>query len=157
MEQENSNREYYGIEYYADYTTPFTYAPNTDTLISKSQFTVHKLFTWFKNSNTKVNTEKYHLLLSSKIRAESLLGGYSFKLSTKETLLGASFDSELRFDEHISFTCTKTSRKINALGRIANFMSHVKRRLIMKDFIELIVTVQLLPFDIDAPFPNLIQ
>ena len=85
------------------------------------------------------------------------MGGYSFKLSTKETLLGASFDSELRFDEHISSTCTMTSRKINALGLIANFMSHVKRRLIMKDFIELIVTVQLLPFDIDAPSPNLIQ
>ena len=45
-------------------------------------------------------------------------------------------DSELGFDEHISLIFTNVSRKINALGRIANFMSYGKRHLIMKAFIE---------------------
>ena len=84
----------------------------------------------------KANPEKCHLLLSSKTPTESLFGGSSVKSSTKETQLGVLIGPELRFDEHLSLICTNVSRKINALGRIANFMSYEKRRLIINAFIE---------------------
>ena len=84
----------------------------------------------------KVNPEKCHLLLSSKTPTESHFGGYFIQSSTKETLLGVLIDSELRFDEDTSLKCTKVTRKINALGCIANFMPYGNLRLIMKAFIE---------------------
>lgn len=84
----------------------------------------------------KANSKKYHLLLSSKAPTESLFGGLFIKFRTKETFYGALIDSKFGFDEHISFICTKISRKINKLGRIANFMSYWKRRLIMRAFIK---------------------
>ena len=84
----------------------------------------------------KANPKKYHLLLSTKTPTESLFGGLFIKFRTKETLYGALIDSKFGFDEHISFICTKISRKINKLGRIANFISYWKRRLIMKALIK---------------------
>ena len=58
------------------------------------------------------------------------------KTNTKETLLGILIDSELSFDQHISSICSKASKKLHALGRIASFMSFNKRRTLMKAFIE---------------------
>ena len=45
-------------------------------------------------------------------------------------------DSELNFDQHISSICSKASKKLHALGRIASFMSFNKHRTLMKAFIE---------------------
>ena len=56
--------------------------------------------------------------------------------ATKETLLGTFIDSELSFEQHVSFICSKASKKLYALGSIASFMSFEKRKTLMKIFIE---------------------
>ena len=53
-----------------------------------------------------------------------------------ETLLGASIDSELNFENHISNICNKVSKKLNALGRMAGYITFEKRRMLFKAFIE---------------------
>ena len=53
-----------------------------------------------------------------------------------ETLLGVSIDSELNFENHISNICNKVSKKLNALGRIAGYITFEKRRMLFKAFIE---------------------
>ena len=63
------------------------------------------------------------------------VGGSNYA-STKETLLGNLIDLELSFDQHISSICSKASKKLHALGRIATFMSFNKHRTLMKAFIE---------------------
>ena len=63
-------------------------------------------------------------------------GDASIKTTTKETLLGILIDSELSFDQHISSICSKASKKLHVLGRIATFMTFNKRRALMKAFIE---------------------
>ena len=90
-------------------TKSYTGAPDTDTAVSKLQST-----------------------------SDKLLLNYFFEapLRKKKTLLGVLIGSELRFYEYISVTCTKVSRKLNALSRITNLMSYEKRRLIMKAFIK---------------------
>ena len=60
----------------------------------------------------------------------------SFTTSARETLRGILIDSELSFDQHVSSICSKASKKLHALGRIASFMSFEKRRTLMKAFIE---------------------
>ena len=84
---------------------------------------------------------------------ESHLGGSSIKSSTKETLLGVLTSSELHFHEHISLICSKARRRLNTLDRIANFVSYLKRHLVM----EASFPVQLLSFDMEVPFPSIEQ
>ena len=83
----------------------------------------------------KVNPGKCHLLLSTKSPEVVLSMEYKYNLALQK-LLGITTDSELNFDNHLSAICNKGSRKINALGRIANYMSLEKRRIVMKTFIE---------------------
>ena len=64
------------------------------------------------------------------------IDGIQINSRTAETLLSITIDSELNFDNHLSAICNKVSRKINALGRIANYMSLEKRRIVVKTFIE---------------------
>ena len=53
-----------------------------------------------------------------------------------ETLLGVSINSELNFENHISNICNKVSKKLNALGPIAGYITFEKRRMLFKAFIE---------------------
>ena len=64
------------------------------------------------------------------------VGYVSLTTSTTETLLEIIIDSEISFDQHLSFICSKASKKLNALGRISGYMSFEKRRILMKAFIE---------------------
>ena len=75
----------------------------------------------------------YYLVLSPEVAS---IDRIQIKSSTAETLLGIIIDSELNLDNHLSAICNKVSRKINALGRIANYMSPEKRSIVMKTFIE---------------------
>ena len=84
----------------------------------------------------KANQGKCHLLLSTKSPEVVFIDGIQITFSTAETLLGITIDSELNFENHLSAICNKVSRKINALGRIVNYMSLEKRRIVMKTFIE---------------------
>ena len=54
--------------------------------------------------------------------------------SLSEKLLGITFDSELKFEDHISEICNRATKKVNALHRIANHMSLDKRKMLLKAF-----------------------
>ena len=98
---------------------------DTPTLISELQSTSEKLFKWFEKNYLKANPEKCHLLLSSKSSIETKIASVSIKSSQMETLLGVSIDSELNFENHISNICSKVSKNLNALGRIAGYITFV--------------------------------
>ena len=51
-------------------------------------------------------------------------------------MLGITFDSKLKFEEHISKICNIVNKRLNALQRIANRMSLDKRKKILKVFME---------------------
>ena len=119
---------------YADDTTPYSCARVTQTVISELKSISNNFFHWFQYIHLKANLGKCHLLLSFRTPTDVSIGDAS--LSTKETLLGILTDSELSFDQHVSFVCSKASKKLHALGRIATFMSFEKCRTLMKAFIE---------------------
>ena len=84
----------------------------------------------------KANPGKCHFLLSAKSPKVVSINGIQTTSSTAEALLVINIDSELNFENHLSAICNKVSRKINVIGRIANYMSLEKRRIVMKTFIE---------------------
>ena len=124
------------IASYADGTTPYSCARNTQIVISELKSISSKLFHWFQYNHLKANPGNYRLLLSSKTPTDVSIGDVSIKTSTKETLLGILIDSELSFDHHISSICTKANKKIHTPGHIATFMPFNKLRALMKAFIE---------------------
>ena len=125
------------IANYADDTTPYSCGTNIPTIvISELKAISTKVFHWFGSNHMKANPGKCHLLLSTKSPEVVSIDGILTKSSTAETLLGITIDSELNFDNHLSAICSKVSRKINPLGRIANYMSLEKRRTVMKTFTE---------------------
>ena len=124
------------IANYADNTTSYSCGTDIPTVISELQAISTKVFNWFGNNHMKANPGKCHLLLSTKSPEVVSIDGIQITSSTAEILLGNTIDSELNFDNHISAICNKVDRKINALGRIANYMSLEKRRIAVKIFIE---------------------
>ena len=51
-------------------------------------------------------------------------------------MFGITFDSELKFEEHISKICNIVNKRFNALQRIPNRMSLDKRKKFLKVFME---------------------
>ena len=84
----------------------------------------------------KANLGKNHVLLSSNILREVPFDNVQITSSLSEKLLGITFDSELKFEGHISKICNIVNKKFNALHRIANHMSLDKPKMLLKVFVE---------------------
>ena len=76
------------IASYADDTTPYSCARDTQTVISELKSISSKLFHWFQYNHLKANPGKCHSLLSSKTPTDVSIDDALIKTSTKETLLG---------------------------------------------------------------------
>ena len=90
------------------------------------------VFVLFGNNHMKANPRKCHLLLSFKCPEVASINGIQITSSTAETPLCIAID----FENHLPVVCNKVSRKHNALGRIANYMSLEKHWIVMKTLIE---------------------
>ena len=60
------------IEKYANDTNPYVCASDVDTIISESQITASKLFTWFNNNHIKANPEESNLFFQFQNSEKSL-------------------------------------------------------------------------------------
>ena len=77
----------------------------------------------------KANPEKCHLMVSSTDgQVTATVGDTQIANSHKEKLLGITIDTKLSFTDHVSTICSKASHKLNALARVAPYMSTEKRR-----------------------------
>ena len=124
------------ITSYVDDANLYSCARDIQTKFSELKIIYNKLFYWFQYNHLKANPGECHLLLSSKTPTDISNGDASLMDSIIETLLEILTDSELSFDQHFSSICSKVSKKLHALGSIANFISFEKRRTLMKAFIE---------------------
>ena len=56
------------------------------------------------------------------------------ELSAK--LLGIIIDLSLTFDYHVKTICKKASQKLTGISRMSNFMSEIKRKVLIQTFFE---------------------
>ena len=54
--------------------------------------------------------------------------------SISKKLLGVTFDSKLKFEEHIITICQRANRKLNALAKLTTYMELGKRLMLMNAF-----------------------
>ena len=121
---------------YADDTTPYTLKDNMESVMAKLEEDSILLIDWINNNYMKANPEKFHILLSEKDETLAVnVDKHKIFNRGGEKLLGITIDSKLSFDEHVSKLCKTASKKLHALTRIACYMDTVKRKMIMKAFI----------------------
>ena len=63
------------------------------------------------------------LLLSCNEPSTLVIDGSSIETNTKEVLLGITSDKDLKFDDHVNSLCKKACQKLNALARLAPYMT----------------------------------
>ena len=119
---------------YADDTTPYVVPNNTEEAIENLTNVTQNLFTWFANNQMKANHDKFYLLLSTQEEANIQIANTTIKCSQSEKNLRIILDNKLKFDKHVENVCQKTSRKLNALARVTNYMEILKRRILMNAF-----------------------
>ena len=103
------------IANFADDNTPYLFAKNVIESLERASVSLSR---WFENNLLKGNADKYYFLVSTSEEVGLNANTFKIKKSDCEKLLGIKFDSKLRFDQHITGLCRRTSRKIHALARV---------------------------------------
>ena len=65
-------------------------------------------------------TDKYHLVVSSDESRTAKIEDVSIKNSTEKKLLGVKLDSNLSFENHVTYLCKKKSQKLYTLAKISH-------------------------------------
>ena len=78
---------------------------------------------WFKSNVLLANSGKSHFLVSPYEKISLKILGSTVESSPCEELLGITTDSEVTFHKHILSLCFKANQKLNALARIAKYLT----------------------------------
>ena len=115
------------IASYTDDAAIYTVSETKESVIRTLETSSSLLFGWFNSNFMKANSDKSHLIMSCAEATTAMIDGLPIDSSKTEVLLGITIDHELKFDDHVNRLCKKSSRKLNALARIAPFMNASKK------------------------------
>jgi hypothetical protein len=91
---------------------------------------------WFTNNSMKINPDKFNTIIFNDNRCMDLnFNGISVTSMDEVKLLGVKIDKQLKFDNHVSDLCKKTSRQVNALSRIRNIANEESKNTLYKTFV----------------------
>ena len=95
------------IASYANDNTPYNFGVSLDNVTSNLEKSTNSLLNWFRENHMKANADKCHLLMSSNESCAAKIEDFSIKISNEGKLLGVKFDSNLSFENHVTFLCKK--------------------------------------------------
>ena len=126
------------IANYADGNTPYVTADDIDGVIASLENASNTLFKWFSDNLFKGNVDKWYLLGNVKDEVSMKIGDFNIVHSECERFSGVKFEYKLTFHSHVSDLCKNAIRKINALARVAPYMS-ISERILMNAFFQITV------------------
>ena len=124
------------ITNYADDNTPYATEDSIEKLLETLERETNILLDWFKWNEMKSNTDKCHLIIVNNQDNDIKNGNDVITSENSVKRLGVTIDNKLNFYEHVDNICKKANNKLQALARIAKYLSPDKLRIIMKTFIE---------------------
>ena len=93
---------------YADDNTPYFCDKNLEVLLSRLQIYALKLLEWFSNNYMKMNSDKYHFILSSNDKNKKKeLNREAVSNTQVQKFLGVYINYKLKCDTHIETLCKK--------------------------------------------------
>ena len=123
---------------FADDTTFYVCDKGLNTLIKRLEHDTSLAVEWFESNFMKLNQDKCYLLVSGH-KHETVwakIGETKIWESNKQKMLGVVIDRNLNFDEYVFDLWKKAGRKLSVLARLSNYMSFVKRKILLKAFAE---------------------
>ena len=96
-----------GICHFADNTT-YISDESLENVLKSLEKNSMLAIRWFENSYMKLNTDKYHLIVSS-YRHEQVWAKDLIWESNDIKLLGITIDRDLKFDKHVLKLCGKVN------------------------------------------------
>ena len=127
--------EVVAVASYADDTTLYSGNKTNDLAIKEVDYFSEVLFQWFDFNYMKMNSGKGHILFPVNDIASANIEDNTIISKNKTGLLGIIFDSKRSFEDHINNLCKKASKKLNALTRVAPYMSLKKIVTVMRAFV----------------------
>ena len=116
----------------ADDKRPYGTVNTINEVIQSLEHDTMVLFQWFSDNQMKANIIKCRLPVSKKDEVAIRIGDTEIKNSEYEKLLGIKVDTNLNFNEHLNYTISKASRKVNALLTVMPYMSLSKKKKIAR-------------------------
>ena len=99
--------------------THYFFDINLEVLPSKVQICVLKLLEWFSNNDMKMNSDKYHLILSSNDENKKIeRNGEAINNTQVQKILSVHIDYQLKFDTHIETLCKKEGKSFKPLPKL---------------------------------------
>ena len=112
----------------ADDKRPYGAVNTINEVIQSVEHDTMMLLQWFSDNQMKANIIKCRLPVNKKDEVAIRIGDTEIKNSEYEKLLGIKVDTNLNFNEHLNYTISKASRKVNALLRVIPYMSLSKKK-----------------------------
>ena len=78
---------------------------NIDKIIASLEQFSDTLINWFKNNRLKNNFDKYHVIVNTNKPIRIKSGDYAVENIECEKLVGVKIDTNLNFNDHISYLC----------------------------------------------------
>ena len=131
--------------YFGDDTTPFACDETLESVLDKLEGNSKNAIFWFENNYIKPKTDKCHLLVfvakykhsCTKIGNEKIWGSNEVKL------VGVKVDEKFKYGSHIANICFKANQKLSVLSRSVSLLTFDKKRILVKHFFNLNLSIVL--------------
>ena len=124
---------------YADDNSLSFSASSLSEVLSKLRIDCNHAIDWFTINGMKANPDKFQFMILSSSPLDpielALDGNTTITSQNCVKVLGVSIDKHLTFNDHISSSCSKAARQLNAFARISKHLNLDSRRVIHQSFI----------------------
>ena len=123
---------------YADDTTLYACNKSLNKLLLSLEYDSMLAVRRCDKDSMKLNENNCHFIISWHKYEHSLVKINENMIweSSNVKLLGVNIDSNLTFNDHVSFICAKTGRKLTASRRLVTLLKLDQTRILMKSFID---------------------
>ena len=112
-------------------------------ILEKLEKGIQSMFDWFSENFLKANSDKCHLIPSSKVPVDIQIFDIKVTSASKVKLLGIHVDNRFYFDYYVSQVCKKVSKKLHVLTRVFKYVE-TSSKLFYN------ITIFILPFNLDV-------
>ena len=127
------------IVQYADDNSISTASPCVHDVVSNLETDCINIMEWFSVNGLQANPSKFLFMLSSsnidRFNISLCIDDIALKPGPHVKILGVFLDDKLSFNQHVSISCTKAARQLNALARISRYLYISSRSLLYDSFV----------------------
>ena len=125
---------------YADDNSISTASPCVHDVVSNLKTDCNNIMEWFSVNDLQANPSKFQFMLLSSSNIDNsnislCIDDITLKPEPHAKILGVFLDDKLSFSQHVSISCTKAARQLNALARISRYLNISSRSLLYNSFV----------------------